>query len=63
LSKKSTTYKDYRTDFEIVDFENRDGVIFASVKTIISTDSDVFLLGSYFGMEVQIKRSKKEIDW
>ena len=55
--------KDYGTDFSVVDFDNRDGVIFAIIKSSNASDSDIFQLGNFFGMEVQIKRSKKEINW
>jgi hypothetical protein len=55
--------KDYKTDFEIVEFENRGGVIFAVIKFVEATLADVFQLGSFFGMSVQNKRHTKEINF
>ncbi|HMI62253.1 MAG TPA: hypothetical protein VK518_15140 [Puia sp.] len=55
--------KDYATDFEIVEFDNRGGVLFAVVKFSKAKLDDVFQLGSFFGMRVQFKRDRKEINW
>ena len=55
--------RDYKTDFEIVEFENRGGVIFAVIKFVNATLDDVFQLGSFFGMKVQQKRYNKEISF
>ncbi len=53
---------DYKTDFEVLGFDNRDGVLFATVSTTASAD-DIFQLGCFFGMNIQHKRESKEIDW
>jgi hypothetical protein len=55
--------RDYKTDFEIVEFENRGGVIFAVIKFVKASLDDVFQLGSFFGMQVQHKRHIKEINF
>lgn len=53
---------DYKTDFEILGFENRDGVLFATITTTANPD-DIFQLGCFFGIIIQYKRDHKEIDW
>ena len=53
----------YQSDFQIVEFEERDHVLFAVVKFSKASLSDLFLLGFYFGMRVQNKRNSKEINW
>jgi hypothetical protein len=53
----------YETDFELVNFEDKDGVIFAKVKYEKSTINDIFQLGCIFGMKIHKKRNLGEIDW
>ena len=55
--------RQYQTDFQIVEFENRSGVLFAVVKFLKAELADVFQLGSFFGMRIQHKRHTKEINW
>ena len=53
----------YDTLFKILDYEDRDGVVFAIMELHQGSHSDVFQLGCFFGMRVQYKRSNAEIDW
>jgi hypothetical protein len=53
----------YGRDFKITGYDNRDGVIFAKIAYEKSTLNDVFQLGSIFGMRIQYKRDKGELDW
>jgi hypothetical protein len=52
----------YKTDFEVVEFIY-DEVIFAKIKTLNSSLSDIFHLGAYFNSVANLLRQKGEIDW
>jgi hypothetical protein len=53
----------YNSDFFIENFEDKDGVLFAKIRYVKSTVDDIFQLGCFFGMRIQYKRDRKEIEW
>lgn len=55
--------RQYKTDFKVVEFDDRDHVLFAVIKFTKGSLYDVFQMGSFFGMLVQDKRHKKEVDF
>jgi len=55
--------KTYKTDFEIVSFEELAGVLFADIKASDIKVHHIFDLGSSFGAGLQRLRDKREIDW
>ena len=55
--------KTYKTDFEIISFEELDGVLFADLQISDMKMHHIFDLGSSFGGRLQFLRDKKEIDW
>jgi hypothetical protein len=54
--------KVYKTDFKLIAFDY-DEVVFAVIEVSIFKPSDVFGLGFQYGLLVQTKRHKQEIDW
>jgi hypothetical protein len=61
INKFNNTYK---TDFEFIESEDRDGVEFGIVKRGDKcSDNMVFMLGFFFGARVNDLRTKREIDW
>lgn len=55
--------KTYHTDFEIIEFKERDGVEFATIQAKSAKLEDIFQLGCLYGMMIEIKRQRHEIDW
>ncbi|HTF06121.1 MAG TPA: hypothetical protein VK826_18955 [Bacteroidia bacterium] len=53
----------YKTDFKIREIEDRDGVIFVVVDQGSADSSNVFMFGLFYGMWLEDKRAKKEIDY
>ncbi|WOC53119.1 hypothetical protein BPO_p0036 (plasmid) [Bergeyella porcorum] len=53
----------YKTNFFIEEYEDRDGVIFAKISYTNANINDVAQLCIFFGMRIQYKREKGEIDW
>lgn len=53
----------YNCDFFIQEFEDRDGVIFAKINYTKASINDIAQLCIFFGMRIQYKRDKNEIDW
>lgn len=53
----------YKTNFTIKSIEDWDGVEFALVNINSASADDIFLLGSYYGVAVHIKRKNGEIDF
>ncbi len=55
--------KVYKTKFKLVGSEERGGVEFAIIDRGEAGLDEIFLLGFYYGANVNELRNKKEIDW
>jgi hypothetical protein len=55
--------KTYKTQFKLLKTEDRGGVEFALIERGSATLDEVFLLGFYYGGNVNELRNRKEIDY